>query len=61
MKSGTIVTIDGKKYFMFGGSGINSWRNTDANGKNPIPDDQPGQYLYGISGGEWRSSSSVIR
>ena len=50
MKSGTIVTIDGKKYFMFGGSGINSWRNTDANGKNPIPDDLPGQYLYGISG-----------
>lgn len=50
MTSGTIVTIDGKKYFMFGGSGINSWRNTDANGNNPIPDDQPGQYLYGISG-----------
>lgn len=50
METGTIVTIDSKRYFMFGGSGINASRNTDINGNNPIPEDQSGKYLYGISG-----------
>lgn len=50
MKSSDLVTMQGKKYFQLGGSGINSDRNTDLNGNNPIPTVVAGQYKYGISG-----------
>lgn len=50
MKSGDLVNINGKKYFQFGGSGINRMNNTDINGNNPIPGNISSQYLYGVSG-----------
>ena len=50
MKSTDLVTIGNKKYFQFGGSGINSYENGDANGNNIIPKDIATQYKYGISG-----------
>lgn len=37
MNSSDLVTINSKKYFQFGGSGINGYLNTDANSQNPIP------------------------
>lgn len=50
MNSSGLVTINGKKYFQFGGSGINTYGNTDINGNNPIPSDIASQYRYGICG-----------
>lgn len=50
MKSSDLVTIGDKKYFQFGGSGINGDLNPDANGNNPIPSNIACQYIYGISG-----------
>lgn len=50
MKSTDLTTINGKKYFQFGGSGINGYMNTDINGNNPIPANISWQYPYGISG-----------
>lgn len=50
MKSTDLVTINSKKYFQFGGSGINGYLNTDSNSKNPIPGEIASQYKYGISG-----------
>lgn len=50
MKSNDLVTINNKKYFQFGGSGINSYQNTDINGKNPIPREDAESYKYGICG-----------
>jgi len=50
MKSVDLVTIENKKYFQFGGSGINTYRNTDTNGNNPIPMDVAAEYRYGICG-----------
>lgn len=46
MKSNDLVTIDNKKYFQLGGSGI----NTDLNEENPIPSYIATQYRYGICG-----------
>ena len=54
MKSDDLVTINGKKYFQFGGSGINSYENGDINGNNIIPIDISIQYLYGICGINFR-------
>lgn len=50
MKSNDLVTMEGKKYFQFGGSGINSYFNTDINGNNPIPTDVGPLFKYGVSG-----------
>lgn len=50
MASSDLVTIGGKKYFQFGGSGINHATNTDTNGNNPIPVETANQFKYGISG-----------
>lgn len=50
MKSNDLVTINSKKYFQFGGSGINGYLNTDANSQNPIPGEVANKYKYGISG-----------
>lgn len=50
MKSGDLVTIGNKRYFQFGGSGINGSLSTDINGNNPMPNSVAGQYKYGISG-----------
>lgn len=49
MKSNDLVTINGKKYFQFGGSGINVMANTDINGNNPIPSDIAYSHYFGIS------------
>lgn len=54
MKSDDLVTINGKKYFQFGGSGINSYENGDINGNDIIPIDISIQYLYGICGINFR-------
>ena len=48
MKSTDLVTINGKKYFQLGGSGINALYATDINGNNPVPPST--EYYYGISG-----------
>ena len=50
MKSKDLVTIKSKKYFQFGGSGMNGDGGTDSNGKNPIPSDIAWDFNYGISG-----------
>lgn len=50
MASSDLVTISGKKYFQFGGGGINSTSNTDINGNNPIPPENEKTIKYGISG-----------
>lgn len=50
MKSTDLVTIENKKYFQFGGGGINGYLNTDVNGRNPMPASIADQYKYGISG-----------
>lgn len=50
MLSGTLVTVNNKKSFMFGGSGINNNFKTDINGNNPIPIKYQGTYSFGISG-----------
>lgn len=50
MKSNDLVTISNKKYFQLGGSGINSFTNTDINGNNPIPSNIAPLYRYGICG-----------
>ncbi len=50
MKSTDLVTIENKKYFQLGGSGINSYLNTDANGNNPMPGSVAPLYKYGICG-----------
>lgn len=50
MKSDDLVTINSKKYFQFGGSGMNGDGGTDSNGKNPIPSDLAWEFNYGISG-----------
>lgn len=54
MNSNDLVTIEGKQYFQFGGSGINSYLNTDANGNNPIPGHISSTYQYGICGIEFK-------
>lgn len=54
MKSADLVTIENKKYFQFGGSGINGSLCTDINGNNPMPNSIAGQYKYGISGINFR-------
>lgn len=50
MNSNDLITINSKKYFQFGGSGINGYLNTDANSQNPIPGEVANKYKYGISG-----------
>lgn len=50
MSSKDLVTINGKKYFQFGGGGINAINYTDINGNNPIPREIAQAYRYGISG-----------
>mgnify|MGYP003308080385 CR=1 FL=1 len=64
MNSKDIVTIEGNKYFQFGGSGINSNQNTDANGNNPMPTYVAAQCKYGICGIQFKlkdySQFSVI-
>lgn len=50
MKSTDLVTIEDKKYFQLGGSGINGDQNTDINKNNPIPSNIANQYKYGICG-----------
>ena len=50
MNSDSLVTIEGKKHFQLGGSGINAKQSTGTNGGNPIPDEISRQYHYGISG-----------
>lgn len=48
MRSNDLVTINGKKYFQLGGSGINALYATDINGNKPVPPSP--EYYYGISG-----------
>lgn len=50
MSSSDLVTIQGKKYFQFGGAGINGDGIKDANGENPIPNSAAKEYRYGICG-----------
>ena len=50
MASSDLVTLNGKKYFQFGGSGINADGNTDIYGKNPMPIPDAYQHKFGISG-----------
>lgn len=50
MNSNDLVMIGDKKYIQFGGSGINTYRNTDINGNNPIAIDIASEYRYGICG-----------
>ena len=50
MNSNDLITINSKKYFQFGGSGINGYLNTVANSQNPIPGEVANKYKYGISG-----------
>lgn len=50
MASDDLVTIDGKKYIQFGGTGMNGFQKTDIEGNNPIPLETVYQYNYGISG-----------
>ena len=50
MKSMDLVTIQNKKYFQFGGAGINGDGIADANGNNKIPHEFAKIYKYGISG-----------
>ena len=54
MNSQDLVTIQGKKYLQFGGSGINLMENTDINGNNPIPKELAYGYPFGISGIKFR-------
>lgn len=50
MKSTDLVTIQNKKYFQFGGAGINGDGIADANGNNRIPHEFAKIYKYGICG-----------
>lgn len=50
MNSEDLVTIEGREYFQFGGSGINFEQSTGINGGEPIPFDLARVYTYGISG-----------
>jgi len=50
MSSSDLVTISGKKYFQFGGAGINADAKTDINGNNPISMENYAKFHYGISG-----------
>lgn len=50
MNSSDLVILQGKKYFQFGGAGINQYNNTDINGNSPIPMKTYIEYKYGISG-----------
>ena len=50
MASSDLVTIAGKKYFQFGGAGINGTGKTDINGNNPIPEDIGKQFKHGMCG-----------
>ena len=50
MKSNDLVTINSKKYFQLGGSGVNGVGVTDCNGNNPIPENIGWQFKYGITG-----------
>lgn len=50
MNSSDLVTIAGKKFFQFGGAGINSSDRTDINGNNPIGIENDAKFQYGICG-----------
>ena len=50
MASSDLVTIANKRYFQFGGAGINGTGKTDINGNNPIPEDIGKQFKHGICG-----------
>ncbi len=50
MISEDLVVLGGKKYFQFGGSGINATGSTDINGNRPIPNNIANLHNYGISG-----------
>lgn len=50
MNSNDLVTIDGKKYFQFGGAGINGHMNTDINGNGVIDAVIANEFRYGICG-----------
>lgn len=50
MLSDKLATINGKKYFQFGGSRLNGNQQTDINGNNPIPSAVADEFRYGISG-----------
>lgn len=49
MNSKDLISLNGKKYFQFGGAGINELYNTDENGENPITQEESITYPYGIS------------
>lgn len=50
MNSSDLVTIEGNKYFQFGGAGINSHQNTDINGNGAIDAVTANEFHYGICG-----------
>lgn len=50
MNSSDLVTLENKKCFQFGGTGINGYTHTDTNGNNAIPADIANQFRYGICG-----------
>lgn len=50
MNSNDLVTIDGKKYFQFGGAGINGHESTDINGNGAIGAVTSNEFHYGICG-----------
>ncbi len=50
MASNNLVTLNGKKYFQFGGGGLNGIYEKDINGDNPIPGNIYTQCLFGICG-----------
>ena len=64
MNSTDLVTIENKKYFQFGGSGINAYEQTDINGNGSISAEVAHEFRYGISGITMRlkdySSFSIV-
>ena len=50
MASSDLVTISGKRYFQFGGAGVNGAGKTDINGNNPIPVEVAPQFKHGMCG-----------
>ena len=50
MDSADNVIVNGKKYFQFGGAGINAVDSTDINGNDKITAEESIKFHYGISG-----------
>lgn len=49
MNSDNLITINNDKYIELGGSGVNTIGHNDWKGNNPVPEENRGNYFYGIS------------